>query len=434
MIQLIEIKNDLGDSIMRSYKLTKYSCYFTYVAGAAIFCLPPMLFVTFRETFGISYTLLGSLVAINFCTQFGIDLIFTFFSKHFNIKASAILMPALTTVGLLIYALVPSFAPDHAYLGLVIGTVIFSLSAGLSEVLLSPIIAAIPSDNPGKDMSILHSLYAWGVLFVVAVSSLFFAIFGAENWMYLTIFFALLPIISLIGFSIAPIPDIQGHSESKPTSDETKKKRFALMLCFGCIFLGAAAENVMTNWISTYMETALGIPKSYGDIIGLALFAILLGTGRVLNAKFGPNILKVLLFGMISSAACYIVVGFCPNLVISAIVCVFTGICVSMLWPGTLIMMEENIKSPGVVAYAMMAAGGDFGSSIAPQALGIIIDTVTASAFAERLSVSLNLSTEQIGLRVGMLTAAIPPILGIALVLYIKKYFEKQKRAEIPTE
>jgi hypothetical protein len=105
-----------------------------------------------------------------------------------------------------------------------------------------------------------------------------------------------------------------------------------------------------------------------------------------------------------------------------------------MLWPGTLIMMEENIKSPGVVAYAMMAAGGDFGSSIAPQALGIIIDTVTASAFAERLSVSLNLSTEQIGLRVGMLTAAIPPILGIALVLYIKKYFEKQKKAEIPTE
>ena len=412
---------------MRNYKLTKYTCYFAYVAMASIFCLPPMLFVTFRETFGISYTLLGTLVAINFCTQLSVDLLFSFFSKHFNTKIMVRIMPVLTTVGLLIYALVPSFAPDYAYLGLVIGTVIFSLSAGLSEVMLSPIVAALPSDNPGKDMSLLHSLYAWGVLTVVGVSSIFFAIVGQDNWMYLTVFWALLPIVAFVLFSLSPIPDISSsHDSSASTPDDNKKRRIALTLCVLCIFLGSAAENVMTNWISAYMESALGIPKAYGDIVGLALFAILLGLGRTLYAKFGKNIINVLTVGMIGAAACYLIAGLSPSLILSAIACVLTGLCTSMLWPGTLIMMEERVHSPGVVAYAMMAAGGDFGASIAPQALGIIVDTVSASAFAATLSEKLSISTEQIGMKAGMLTAAIFPIIGVAVVLYIKKYFSKQ--------
>ena len=87
-------------------------------------------------------------------------------------------MPLVTTLGLLLYALIPTFFPNVAYLGLLIGTVIFSISAGLSEVLLSPTIAALPSDNPQRDMSTLHSLYAFGVFFVATVSTVFLKIFG----------------------------------------------------------------------------------------------------------------------------------------------------------------------------------------------------------------------------------------------------------------
>ena len=65
-----------------NYKITKASCYFSYVAMASVFCVPPMLFVTFHEMYGISYTLLGTLVLVNFCTQLAIDLIFSFFSRY----------------------------------------------------------------------------------------------------------------------------------------------------------------------------------------------------------------------------------------------------------------------------------------------------------------------------------------------------------------
>lgn len=43
---------------------------------SSIFSLPPLLFVTLREAYGISYTLLGTLVLTNFCTQLIVDLIF----------------------------------------------------------------------------------------------------------------------------------------------------------------------------------------------------------------------------------------------------------------------------------------------------------------------------------------------------------------------
>ena len=92
-------------------KRTKYTSYYTYLATSSVFSLPPMLFVTFREMYGISYTLLGTLVLVNFCTQLGVDLVFSFFTKYFNIRKTVKAMPLLTTTGLLIYALVPTLFP-----------------------------------------------------------------------------------------------------------------------------------------------------------------------------------------------------------------------------------------------------------------------------------------------------------------------------------
>ena len=135
-------------TMKKNYKLTKFACYSAYFTMSSVFCVPPLLFVTFNEMYGISYTLLGTLVLVNFCTQLAIDFIFTFLAKYFNIKLTVRLMPLITALGLLIYGLVPHFFPQYAYLGLLVGTVIFSVSAGLSEVLTSPTIAALPSDDP----------------------------------------------------------------------------------------------------------------------------------------------------------------------------------------------------------------------------------------------------------------------------------------------
>lgn len=407
------------------FKATKYACYYSYVSGAAVFALPAILFTTFREMYNISYTLLGTLVLVNFTTQLIIDLIFTFYSKYFNIKKTVVTMPVLTSLGLIVYAVIPTLFPEMAYLGLVVGTVLFSVAAGLGEVLLSPIVAALPSDNKERDMSTLHSLYGYGVLLVVGISTLFLNIFGNRNWMYLTLFFAALPLVSAMLYSLSPIPDISASEESGQ-KDKFHLNR-GLFFCTACIFLGAAAENSMTNWISGFMEKALGISKSMGDIVGIALFALLLAFARTLYAKYGRNIGKTLLLGMMGASVCYIVAGLVTNSVVCAVACVMTGVCTSMLWPGTLIFMEENMPSIGVAAYALMAAGGDMGSSIAPQLLGAVTDTVAASSFAERLSETLSMSVEQIGMKAGMLVSACFPILGIVVVVIMIRYFNGKK-------
>ena len=85
-------------------------------------------------------------------------------------------------------------------MGLALGTVIFSVSAGLCEVLVSPVVAALPSDKPERDMSMLHSLYAYGVVMVVGISTFALKIFGTDNWMWLTAFWAILPLISFFMF------------------------------------------------------------------------------------------------------------------------------------------------------------------------------------------------------------------------------------------
>ena len=410
----------------KNYERTKFACFFTYLALSSPFSLPPLLFVTFREMYGISYTLLGTLVLINFCTQLTIDLVFTFFTRYFNIKKTVRLTPLITTAGLLIYAVVPTLFPQYAFAGLAAGTVVFSVAAGLCEVLLSPLVAALPLENTERTMSMLHSLYAWGVVMVVVVSTVFLEIFGTENWMYLTLFWAILPVISFILFCVSPMPEM--NISQSVSGGKAKKRTAGLALCVGCIFLGSAAENAMTNWISGYIESALHIPKAVGDIFGMGLFAILLGTGRTLYARYGRNISTVLLCGMAGAAACYLTAGFCRNAVISLVACVLTGIFTSMLWPGTLILMEEKFPNPGVTAYALMAAGGDLGGSVAPQLLGGVVDAVAAGSFAEKLSGLGILSAEQIGMKAGMLAAAVFPIAGVFLLVFIKRYFSKAGR------
>lgn len=384
------------------FKRTKFACYSAYFTMSSVFCLPPLLFVTFHEMYDVSWTLLGTLVLTNFCTQFAIDLIFTVFSKKFNIQKVVKIMPLITSLGLLIYAIFPMVFPGFAYVGLLIGTIIFSVAAGLSEVLLSPMIAAIPSDDPQKDMSLLHSLYAFGVFSVVVIGTLFIKFIGAEYWMYLTMFFAALPIIASVLFIISPMPDMSA-SETSTSTTKAQKRTMGIALCIGCIFLGSCAENAMSNWISSYMEAQLHIDKAIGDILGMAMFAILLGITRICYAKWGKNICKMLLIGMIGAAICYLVAGFSAHIIPAFIACILTGIFTSMLWPGTLIMMEEKIPGVGVATYALMAAGGDLGASVAPQLMGIVADNSS--------------------LQTGMLVCSIFPIMGSVLMMVIIRFF-----------
>ncbi|MGI5893201.1 MAG: MFS transporter [Candidatus Merdivicinus sp.] len=406
------------------YRRLKYACYSTNLSMAVIGTLQPLLFVTFREIYGISYALLGTLVLINFCTQLGIDLIFSFYSHKFNIEKTVRAIPVVTVIGLFIYALYPILFPQTAYLGLAVGTVIFASSGGLAEVLISPVIAAIPAENPEGEMSKLHSIYAWGVVGVVLISTIFLRIFGGQNWQWLAFLWMLVPAVGAVLYHNQPLPEMQTPEKSGNVVSLIRKPAF--FLCFLCIFLGGASECTMSQWSSSYLEKALGIPKIAGDIFGVAMFAVMLGLGRSLYAKYGRNIQWVLFAGTIGAAICYLAAAFSNIPVIGLAACALTGFCVSMLWPGSLLVAADQFPAAGVAIFALMAAGGDLGASVGPQMVGVVTDAVMQNESILSWAASMGLTADQIGMKAGLLLAAIFPLVGI-LVTGILRRQKKQE-------
>ena len=397
----------------------KYACYSTNVTMSVVGNLSPLLFLTFRSLYGISYSKLGLLVLINFVTQLGIDLVFSFFSHRFNISKTVKAIPVIAVAGFGLYALLPVLFPQYAYLGLALGTVIFSAASGLAEVLISPVIAALPADDPDREMSKIHSVYAWGVVGVVIFSTLFLLLAGHESWPWLTLILMSVPALSAVLFAGSEIPHMD--TPEKATGALKLLKNKGLWLCVLAIFLGGSAECTMAQWCSGYIEQALGIPKVWGDLFGVALFSVMLGTGRTLYAKIGKNIGKVLTFGAVGATVCYFVAAVTGVPAVGLIACAFTGFCTSMLWPGNLVVASSRFPQGGVFIYAMMAAGGDLGASIGPQLVGVITDGVLAAPAAVEIAAKLQMTTEQLGMKAGMLCGMLFPLVAIFIYRHIWK-------------
>lgn len=408
----------------KEYIRTKYACYTANLSMSVVGNLSPLLFLTFRSLYGISFSMLGALILINFCTQLGVDLLFSFYSHKFNIEKAVKLTPVLTSLGLLIYAVFPFFFPDAVYVGLVIGTVVFAASGGLVEVLISPVIAEMAPEDADHEVSKLHSVYAWGVVGVVILSTLFLLVFGKENWQILALLWTVIPVVSCVLFFTSKVPNLKTPQHASNVLSLIKGKEF--LVCFFCIFLGGASECTMSQWSSSYLEQALGIPKVWGDVFGVALFAVMLGLGRSLYAKYGKNIYKVLMLSGIGATLCYLAATLSNVALVGLIACAMTGFCVAMLWPGSLLVASERFPASGVAVFALMAAGGDLGASIGPQLVGAVTDFALKNEWVTALAASMQMSVDQLGMKIGLLCAIIFPLL--ASVLLIILYRSSKKR------
>ena len=409
------------------YALAKLAAYASNATMAGVCNLTPLLFLVFRELYDVSFSLLGTLVLINFSTQLAIDLVFSFFSHRFNIPLSLKCMAGLGIMGFVLFALAPHLFPNNVYVGLVIGTIVASAASGFAEVLVSPLIDAIPSDDPEGEMSKLHAVYAFGVLGVVLVVTLFFAFFAHTAWPWLAMIFTLPAILALVLYCVAELPPIKAPEKLSVTVSFFKNP--AIYLSFFGILLSGAAELIMAQWCSAYLEAALGISKTLGDLLGVAFFALMLGIGRYAYSRWGRNIEKTLLIGASGAALCYLIAVFSPWPILGLIGAGMTGLCVSMLWPGSLLIASDRFPDYGVFIFALMAAGGDLGAALGPQAVGWITDLALTRPALLSLAERLSLSPDALGMKLGLLLGAAVSI-GAAAVMFLF-WRDKRKKAAV---
>ncbi len=411
-----------------SYKLTLKACYLGFTVQATVINLTPVLFIPLRNQFGLSFGSLGLLVFINFITQVLTDIAFSHIVDKKGYRSFLVIAHILSAIGFVIFATAPMFL-DSPYIGFVIGTIIFSAGGGLLELLISPTVNAIPVKSKSSTMSLLHSFYAWGQMGVVILTTLFILAFGRQLWPIIMILWAIPPVINAIIFSKAPIAPIVPDGKRESFKMHMRNKFF--IAAFFAIAFSGASEIVMNQWASAFMEEVMAIPKALGDISGMSMFALMLGLGRLLHGKYGEkfNLNKIMIAGTLSAFICYLIVAFSPINALSLAACALCGISVSLLWPGTLVLSAERFPFAGTWLFAFLAAGGDIGASIGPWLVGIVSDNASKVGFLAKAGTSFGLDSVQLGMRTGLLSGAIFPLLAFVCLLYMNR--EKDRKSSL---
>ena len=179
----------------------------------------------------------------------------------------------------------------------------------------------------------------------------------------------------------------------------------------------------MAMWSSAYLERAVLFPKIVGDVVGMCMFGVMLGIGRLSYGLFGAKwqVDKLMTGGCILAIALYATAALSGNAVVSLGACALCGIAVSLLWPGSVILAGRAFPLAGAWLYAMLAAGGDIGASVGPALLGVIADTASGFSWLQGLLQQSGLDAEQFGLRCGMFLGAVFPFLTLILVRILRR-------------
>ncbi len=415
----------------RSYKSTKIACYIGYMTQAIVINLAPIFFVIFSDAYGVDNARLGTLVLVNFLVQILTDLVSVKLVNKINTRLCAVLAHVFCFAGLMLLGVLPLLF-ENTYLALMLSTVIYSVGGGLTEVILSPIIDAIPINdaNNGKAkaaaMSFLHSFYCWGQVAVVLVSTLALYVMGDNLWTLIPMFWSLVPLCNAVKFLFVPIPAFVSEKERTPVKKVVFSRLFALsavlMICAG------ASELAVSQWASMLAEKGLGVSKVAGDLLGTCAFALFMGVGRILYGIFGTrlHLSRSLLFCAGTCVLGYLMIILPKNPALALAGCSVCGFSVSVMWPGVLSLASREFPRSGAVLFSLLAVCGDIGCSLGPWLTGIASGAADTRWLSEA-AVFSGLAPEQIALKWGLLAAGIFPLVMIFAVLAFMRMRKKNR-------
>ncbi len=356
-----------------NYDHTKYACYVAYVTQAVVNNFVPLLFLTFQKSFAISLNQIAALVTINFGIQMAVDLSSSFFVDKIGYRTCIKAAHLFVVGGLLGLCFFPSILPS-AFLGIILAVMLYAVGGGLLEVLVSPIVEACPTEKKESEMSLLHSFYCWGHVLVILCSTVFFAVFGLENWRVMACLWAAIPLLNFFYFCQVPVPtpveEGKGMKLRELIGAGVFWRLFLMMLCAG------ASEQGMSQWASAFAEASLHIPKTAGDLLGPCAFAVMMGLSRLFFGKCGDKI-KLERFLNLSSLLCvasYLLAALFDQPALCLLGCMLCGLSVGIMWPGCFSIASKKLKNGGTAMFALLALAGDVGCAAGPALVGNVAE------------------------------------------------------------
>ncbi len=403
----------------KSYRFTFFACYAGYITQSAVNNLAPILFIVFRQQYGLGYDKISTLILVNFITQLAIDAFSIKLSRMISVRSMVSSAHFLCAAGLAMMGVLPLVMAD-TFAALLCSVVVYAVGGGLIEVIISPIVEAVPADSGSTKaaaMSLLHSFYCWGQVAVVLISTLFLQTAGHELWYVPPLAWAVLPFVNGIVFTRVRIPDMPSEHEGGGIKNLMCNKAFLLILLL--MLCAGASELAMSQWSSLFAQNGLNVDKALGDILGPCLFAVLMGTGRALYGAFAKKINIYIALGASGAlcVGCYLVTAISDNAAVSLAACAVCGLSVAVMWPGTFSLAASRFKSGATSMYSVMALAGDLGCATGPFLAGIVC------------SVFQNQVGESEAMKSGLGAAVFFPALLILCVILIKR-IKKQKTVQ----
>ena len=388
----------------KNYNKTLIACYLGFVTQAISANFTPLLFLPFKNTYGIGLEKIALIPLVFYLTQLLIDLAATRFVDKIGYRTCVVSSQILSAVGLVLMAILPEVLPVP-FMGILIAVVLYAMGSGLIEVLVSPIVEACPFENKDGMMSLLHSFYCWGAVGVILGSTIFFTVFGLTNWKILTLIWALVPLYNAFNFISCPIERLVEDGESMNTSQLLRLPLFwlliLLMICSG------ASEASMAQWASAFTESAMGVSKTVGDLAGPCLFAVFMGISRILYGKMSEklDLTKAMLACGILCVICYLTASLSSIPIIGLTGCALCGASVGIMWPGTISISSQKCPRGGTAMFAFLALAGDLGATVSPTIVGNV-----SNMFGGNLKIGLCIAT------------AFPLMLILGLIILNQKF------------
>ena len=361
-----------------SYKPTIRACYIGIVCQAVIINLTAILFVPLGEQFGLSYTQLGALVMVNFAVQVAVSLIFGPVVDRFGFRRFIVAAHVAAVVGMVWFA-AAGRVPVDPYIVLLSGTMIFAVAGGFLELLLSPILNSVPTDEKSSAMSIMHGFFCVGHIAVALLTTVFLHVAGRDAWPVVLLLWSIVPLVNGFLFARCPMAKTMPPGEQSPAGKVFRQPLF-IVLVFAILFAGAS-EITFSQWTSAFLEQVMELPKILGDIAGVGMFAAMMATSRLgygllkrKGARWLPGQSVLMLIGSALAVGCYVIMAFTASPVLALIACALCGLGVGLLWPGVLSLAVDAFPTAGTWMFAILAAAGSSGASGGPSLFGVIAD------------------------------------------------------------
>ena len=371
----------------KNYKKTLTACYLGFVTQAISANFTPLLFLTFKGSYGITLEKIAMIPLAFYLTQLLVDIAAAKFADKVGYRLCVIASQVLSSFGLISMTFLPDLMPNP-FAGILTSVILYAIGSGLIEVLLSPIVEACPFENKDGIMSLLHSFYCWGAVSVILGSTLFFAVFGIEHWKILTVLWAMIPLYNSINFISCPIEKLVEDGESMSIRRLLGVPMFWMMIFL--MICAGASEASMAQWASAFTESALKVSKVVGDLAGPCLFAVFMGVSRMVYGKMSHklNLVKTMFWCGSFAVVCYLLASLSSFAVLGLVGCALCGSAVGIMWPGTISLSSRRCPAGGTAMFAFLALAGDLGATVSPAIVGKV-----AEAAGENLKTGLLAAT-----------------------------------------